>query len=86
MGFWWAAVPRRRWPEEEIFRERLHSVWSDNWGDRRQELVFIGRDMDRAAITAALDACLVGAEAARFEPEAYRHLADPFPEWHRAAA
>ncbi|GAB6844997.1 G3E family GTPase [Methylorubrum rhodinum] len=86
MGFWWAAVPRRRWPEEEVFRERLHSVWSDNWGDRRQELVFIGRDMDRAAIQAALDACLVGAEAARFEPEAFRHLPDPFPAWRRAAA
>ncbi|MFY9290891.1 MAG: zinc metallochaperone GTPase ZigA [Methylorubrum rhodinum] len=86
MGFWWAAVPRRRWPEEEVFRERLHSVWSETWGDRRQELVFIGRDMDRAAIQAALDACLVGAEEARFEPEAYRHLPDPFPEWRRAAA
>ncbi|KQT61602.1 4-hydroxytetrahydrobiopterin dehydratase [Methylobacterium sp. Leaf456] len=86
MGFWWAAVPRRRWPEEEVFRERLHAVWSETWGDRRQELVFIGRDMDRAAIQAALDACLVGAEEARFEPEAYRHLPDPFPEWRRAAA
>ncbi|WP_342150685.1 zinc metallochaperone GTPase ZigA [Methylorubrum sp. SB2] len=86
MGFWWAAVPRRRWPEEEVFRERLHAVWSDNWGDRRQELVFIGRDMDRTAITSALDACLVGAEAARFEPEAFRHLPDPFPAWRRAAA
>ena len=86
MGFWWAAVPRRRWPEEEVFRERLHAVWSETWGDRRQELVFIGRDMDRAAITSALEACLVGTEETRFEPEAYRHLPDPFPEWRRAAA
>ena len=86
MGFWWAAVPRRRWPEETVFRERLHAVWSDTWGDRRQELVFIGRDMDRAAITAALDACLVGDDEARFDAQAYRHLPDPFPEWRRAAA
>ena len=21
MGFWWAAVPRRRWPDEEVFRD-----------------------------------------------------------------
>ena len=87
MGFWWAAVPRQRWPEEAVFRERLHTVWSEVWGDRRQELVFIGRGMDRAAITAALDACLVGsAETPRFDPDAYRHLPDPFPAWRRAAA
>ena len=87
MGFWWAAVPRRRWPEEDAFRERLHAVWSEVWGDRRQELVFIGRAMDRAAITAALDACLAGpAEPARFDPAAYRDLPDPFPAWRRAAA
>ncbi|GJE77695.1 zinc metallochaperone GTPase ZigA [Methylorubrum suomiense] len=86
MGFWWAAVPRRRWPEEEVFRERLHSVWTDNWGDRRQELVFIGREMDQAAIRSALDACLVGTEEARFDAEAYRTLSDPFPAWRREAA
>ena len=87
MGFWWAAVPRQRWPEEAVFRERLHTVWSEVWGDRRQELVFIGRGMDRDAITAALDACLVGsAQIRRFDPEAYRDLPDPFPAWRRAAA
>jgi len=87
MGFWWAAVPRQRWPEEEVFRERLHTVWSEVWGDRRQELVFIGRGMDRNAITVALDACLVGpAEVRRFDADAYRDLPDPFPAWRRAAA
>ena len=87
MGFWWAAVPRQRWPEEEVFRERLHTVWSEVWGDRRQELVFIGRGMDRNAIIVALDACLVGpAEVRRFDADAYRDLPDPFPAWRRAAA
>ena len=87
MGFWWAAVPRARWPEADVFAERMQDVWSEVWGDRRQELVFIGSGLDRDAITAALDACLVGPEAPRrFDPEAFQHLPDPFPVWQRGAA
>ncbi len=87
MGFWWSAVPRKRWPEATEFRERLHTVWSEVWGDRRQELVFIGTGMDRAAITAALDACLIetGRDVTPFDPAPYQALPDPFPAWRRAA-
>ncbi len=89
MGFWWAAVPRRRWPEESAFRDRLDAVWSPAWGDRRQELVFIGTGLDEAAIRAALDACLVPAWIAEdlpFDSGPYRDLPDPFPAWRAAAA
>ena len=87
MGYWWSAVPRGRWPEHEEFKERMASVWSEVWGDRRQELVFIGTGLDQAAITAALDACLVGSVLTkRFEPAAFAGLPDPFPAWQRDAA
>ena len=33
--------------------------WDPEYGDRMQKIVFIGRDLDREAITKALDACLV---------------------------
>jgi len=46
--------------------------------------VFIGAGLDRAAITAALDAALV--TSADFTPEAWRDLPDPFPAWRRTAA
>jgi G3E family GTPase len=86
MGFWWAAVPRGRWPDEDYWKSHLEKNWSDVWGDRRQELVFIGTAMDQQTITAALDACLIGSEhSTRFDPSAYRRLPDPFPEWRRAA-
>ncbi len=88
MGFWWSAVPRKRWPEAAEFRERLDTVWSEVWGDRRQELVFIGTGLHRPAITAALDGCLVetGPDLGPFDPAPYRNLPDPFPAWRRAAA
>ena len=79
MGRWWAAVPKNRWPEDGSFEEFVMKHWEPVWGDRRQELVFIGIGMDQAKITAALDACLVKGDA--FAPEVWERLNDPFPAW-----
>jgi G3E family GTPase len=81
-GFWWAAVPGQYWPRHAEFRQFLGRQWSAVWGDRRQELVFIGAGLDEAAICAALDACLVGSEDA-FTPDDWRSIADPFPPWRQ---
>ena len=87
MGYWWAAVPRSRWPDHPEWQAILNRNWHSVWGDRRQELVFIGTELDEAAIRAALDLCLVGdALPLRFNPERYRDLPDPFPAWRRAEA
>lgn len=84
LGGWWAAIPHDRWPDDPGAAAKMRENWADPWGDRRQELVFIGSGMDRAAITAALDACLL--ETDRFAPPDWAHLPDPFPAWGRKAA
>ncbi len=79
LGGWWAAVPRERWPDHPDALAKMRENWVEPWGDRRQELVFIGAGMDKAAITSALDACLV--EAEDFTPHDWKSLPDPFPQW-----
>ncbi|ATN34244.1 4-hydroxytetrahydrobiopterin dehydratase [Rhizobium sp. ACO-34A] len=80
MGLWWASVPRERWPDDAGFRRAMAPYLDPEWGDRRQEIVFIGADpMDERRITAELDACLVPAE--NFTPSAWSKLPDPFASW-----
>ncbi|MBP2447966.1 GTP-binding protein [Rhizobium leguminosarum] len=79
-GYWWASVPRVQWPRFPQFRQLIDRHWDDVWGDRRQELVFIGSGFDKAAIRAALDDCLTGEETG-FDPQTAVGLRDPFPAW-----
>lgn len=59
VGSWWADVPEERWPDDDGLRADAARVWDDRVGDRRQEIVFIGIGMDRAAITERLDEALL---------------------------
>lgn len=83
-GTWWSAVPESRWPDHPEWRRVMAPYFDDEWGDRRQEMVFIGTDpMNEAEIRSALDNCLVADET--FVPERWKALKDPFPLWHQPA-
>jgi G3E family GTPase len=85
-GLWWSAVPKNRWPDQPGWYESVKPYFDPVWGDRRQEIVFIGTDpMDEAVIKRRLDACLVG-DPDHFTPEAWGNLPDPFPAWIAGAA
>jgi len=83
-GRWWSAVPRSYWPAEPDWHQAMQPYLDAEWGDRRQEIVFIGvNPMDQAKITAELDHCLVPEQ--QFTPQNWQKLVDPFPSWSVAA-
>ncbi|MDH2345995.1 GTP-binding protein [Bradyrhizobium sp. SSUT77] len=85
-GLWWSAVPEVRWPDDDGWKASMKPYLDPVWGDRRQEIVFIGIDpMDQTLITRRLNDCLEG-KADQFTPEAWRGLPDPFPSWTKDAA
>lgn len=57
-GQWWDAAPAEEWPADAEAIARIRQDWDPRFGDRRQQLVVIGRDIDEQALRAALDACL----------------------------
>jgi hypothetical protein len=82
VGSWWVATPDEFWPQEPRERERLRSGWDPEFGDRKQELVFIGSagEMDEETIRARLDACLLADEEMRGW-RAWHRVQDPWPTW-----
>jgi G3E family GTPase len=80
-GYWWAAAPQQRWPHQLERLEAIEAAWTAPWGDRRQELVFIGVDLDEAALRLRLEACLLDDRELAQGPARWRHYPDPLPRW-----
>jgi len=80
VGEWLVSVPHEEWPEaaDDAFIEQH---WCSEYGDRKQEIVFIGlaAEMNEDNIRAQLDACLV--KDYLQSPQTYLMLQDPFPAW-----
>ncbi|MYC58662.1 MAG: GTP-binding protein, partial [Gammaproteobacteria bacterium] len=79
-GMWWAAVPREHWGHPEGRRPDQRPNWHPRFGDRTQELVFIGQQMDEETMRARLDACLLDERLACADSKAWAELRNPFPE------
>ncbi|MCF4987458.1 GTP-binding protein, partial [Pseudomonas syringae] len=60
--------------------------WSTETGDCRQELVFIGQNIDFVRLAAELDNCLLTDAEMEEGVERWRALADPFGDWHDEVA
>ena len=82
LGTWWASVPIERWPSEEHAQAYLAAHWQEPWGDRRQEIVFIGSGIDWPELRSRLDSCLVPKKLAS-SPDTLPDMPDPFPLWQQ---
>ena len=81
IGRWWASIPKSEWPDRKAGEAAIGHYWTDNYGDRRQEIVFIGlkNQMKQDDLWNRLDSCLV--EDYLSAPQAFEKLDDPFPKW-----
>ena len=60
-GVWWSSMPFEKRIQYVAFvdnQEHIESSWDTYFGDRKNELVFIGQDMNEKLIRSELDNCL----------------------------
>ena len=60
-GVWWCSMPFQKRIAYNSFIENQNEIeaeWDAIFGDRKNEIVIIGQDLDQAKIKAQLDACL----------------------------
>lgn len=76
-GLWWKYVPEHQWPQSPILKEKILSRWDEEVGDCRQEIVFIGRNLDVNLINKTMNGCLLHSTELKNAHQLY----DPFPQW-----
>ncbi|WP_373533409.1 zinc metallochaperone GTPase ZigA [Vampirovibrio sp.] len=78
---WWATVPQEEWPEDVETRNEITAHWDETYGDRMQEIVFIGMNMNQTDLLDRLEACLLTNEEMASGPAGWSQFEDPFPEY-----
>ncbi|KAI5298017.1 hypothetical protein KEM55_003918, partial [Ascosphaera atra] len=67
-GPWFAEVPKDMWSEDPGVVQSIENDFQEPWGDRRQEIVFIGLGIKTDLVTKLLDECLLDeSDMARWE-------------------
>jgi G3E family GTPase len=86
VGFWWAAAPKSRWPDDDEIWKAIMKEWQEPYGDRRQQLVYIGQNLPKEAMLEDLNKCLLNDRELALGPEEWAKFPDPFPKWIAQAA
>ncbi len=82
IGKWLAAVPEHQRPQGEEFDQTIKEYWNEDYGDRRQQIVFIGlkNEINESDIRKQLDECLAK-DWVKNHSQIWGNISDPFPEW-----
>lgn len=81
-GVWWASMTFNERTNYQAFvdnKEYIESKWSKQWGDRINELVFIGQDVEKEKMIIDLEKCLLQDDEHDLLEEKNSCI-DPFPE------
>ena len=79
---WYISVDQDSWPwEDQRLIDRLRDLWQEPYGDRRQEIVLIGRHLDENHTRRILDGALLTEDEFHAGPDSWIDFADPFPGW-----
>jgi len=80
-GMFWKSIPKDGWPTDQESLDEIQKQWVEPFGDMRQELVFIGQNLDKKRMTQALDECLLSEDELLKGRSYWTTLSDPFPTW-----
>ncbi|WP_248747291.1 GTP-binding protein [Pseudomonas sp. MWU12-2037] len=74
VGRWWNFIEQSQWPRDEYRLQSIMAKWDSIVGDCRQELVFIGQDLDTEVLQRELDNCLLSTQEIAAGPSAWQAL------------
>jgi G3E family GTPase len=81
-GVWWISMPFNERIKNQSFvdnKEYIESKWHKQWGDRMNEIVFIGQDIEKEKMITDLEKCLLQ-DSEQIQFESKKGFADPFPK------
>ncbi|SHF80079.1 GTP-binding protein [Chryseobacterium vrystaatense] len=81
-GVWWSSMPLNHRIQYTSFVENqkfIENRWDKDWGDKLNELVFIGQDLDKEQMLKNLQHCLITEQEKELFDEG-KSFQDPFPE------
>lgn len=71
VGKWWNFINQADWPQDAYRRNSIFEKWDEHTGDCRQEIVFIGQNIDWEQLQQQLNDCLLTMDEIKDGPDVW---------------